>query len=132
MTSRGLRLSDLKTADDVLAEHLEDPEFRKEWNRTALARAVGIRLLRYRAKMGMTQGELAKKIGLKQPAVARLEAAEKNPTWETLARLSEALSIEFVVDIAPRRRKTLVAKDLRKTAEVFETSDDGRIVVAIS
>lgn len=132
MTSRGLRLSDLKTSDDVLAEHLEDPEFRKEWNRTALARAVGIRLLRYRAKMGMTQGELAKKIGLKQPAIARLEAAEKNPTWETLARLSEALGIEFVVDIAPRKRKTLVAKDLRKTAEVFETSDDGRIVVAIS
>ena len=132
MTSRGLKRSDLKTADDVLAEHLEDPEFRKEWNRTALARAVGIRLLRYRAKMGMTQGELAKKIGLKQPAIARLEAAEKNPTWETLARLSEALGIEFLVDIAPRKRKTLVAKDLRKTAEVFETSDDGRIVVAIS
>ena len=109
MTSRSLKLSDLKTAADVLAEHLEDPEFRKEWNRTALARAVGIRLLRYRAKMGMTQGELAKKIGLKQPAVARLEAAEQNPTWETLARLSEALGLEFVVDIAPRKRKTLVA-----------------------
>lgn len=132
MGKRGLSLSDLKTVDEVLAEHLEDPEFRREWNRTALARAVGIRLLRYRAKFDLSQNELAKKVGVKQPAIARLEAGEKNPTWETLARLSETLGIEFLVDIAPRKRKTLIAKDLRRTAEVYETSDDGRILVAMS
>lgn len=128
-----LSLRDLKTADQVLKDHLKDPEFRKEWNRTALARAVAIRLVRYRADHGLSQTDLAKKIGLKQPAIARLEMGEKNPTWETLTRLSQALAIEFLVDITPNRKKSLVTrKGLRETAELVETSDDGRVLVAMS
>ena len=38
-----------KTGKEVLDGLLEDPEFRKEWERTALARAVAIEVIRYRA-----------------------------------------------------------------------------------
>jgi hypothetical protein len=68
---------------------------------------------------------------MQQPAVARLEAGEKNPTWETISRLSSGLGIEFQVNIAPGRRRHLVSKDLRKQADVIETSDDGRMLVAL-
>lgn len=131
MSKKGVKLSDLKTVDEFLDEQLEDPEFRAEWNRTALARAVSLRLIQYRVHKGLSQAELAKKIGIKQPAVARLEAGEKNPTWETLSRLSDTLGIEFLVDIAPRKKKWLVSKDVRKNAEVVEVSDDGRTLIAL-
>lgn len=131
MTKKKLKITDLKTVDEFLDEQLEDPEFRSEWNRTTLARAVSLGLIRYRAKNGLSQADLAKKIGIKQPAVARLEAGEKNPTWETLDRLSEALGIEFLVGIAPRKKKVLVSKDVRRDAEVVEFTDDGRTVIAI-
>lgn len=131
MTKKKLKLSDLKTMEGFLDEQLEDPEFREEWNRTALARAVSLRLIRYRSSKGLSQTELAKTIGVKQPAVARLEAGEKNPTWETLRRLSETLGIEFMVDIAPRKKKWLVSKDVRKDAEVVEVTDDGRTLIAL-
>ena len=126
-----LKLSGLKSVDGFLDEQLEDPEFRKEWNRTALARAVSIRLIGYRATHGLSQKELAVKVGIKQPAVARLEAGAKNPSLETLTRLSEKLEIEFLIDITPRKRKRLVSKDVRKDAEVVEVTDDGRILVAL-
>ncbi len=77
--------------------------------------------------------QLAKKLGIKQPAVARLEAGEKNPTWETLARLSEKLGIEFVVAIVPARRKSMVGKQIDR-AEVVErvSTAKRRVVVAVS
>lgn len=131
MTKKNLKISNLKTVDQFLEEQLEDPEFRDEWNRTALARAVSLGLIRYRTKNGLSQTELAKKIGIKQPAVARLEAGEKNPTWETLDRLSQALGIEFLVDIAPRKRKSLISRDVRKDAHVVEVTSDGRTMIAL-
>jgi hypothetical protein len=38
---------------------------------------------------------------MKQPAVARLEAGEHNPSFDTLARLSSALGIEFHIAVTP-------------------------------
>lgn len=131
MTTKKLKLSELKTVDQLLEEQLEDPEFREEWNRTALARAVSLRLIRYRVAEGLSQKQLAQRIGVKQPAVARLEAGETNPTWETLTKLSQTLGIEFLVDIAPRKKKWLVSKDVRRDAEVVEVTDDGRTLIAL-
>jgi transcriptional regulator with XRE-family HTH domain len=38
---------------------------------------------------------------MKQPAVARLEAGEHNPSLDTLARLSSALGIDFHIRVTP-------------------------------
>lgn len=131
MKAQKRRISDLKTADELLTEQLEDPKFRAEWNRTALARAVSLGIISYRASHGLSQTQLAQIIGIKQPAVARLEAGETNPSWETLNRLSQALGIEFLVDIAPKKKRLLVSKDVRKNAGFMEVTDDGRILVAL-
>jgi ribosome-binding protein aMBF1 (putative translation factor) len=96
-----MKLQDLRSADKVLARQLKDPAFRVEWERTAVARAVAARLVEYRAEHGLTQTALAHRLGMKQPAVARLEAAEHNPSFDTLARLSHALGLEFHIDVTP-------------------------------
>jgi ribosome-binding protein aMBF1 (putative translation factor) len=96
-----MKLTELTSSDKVLARQLRDPAFRAEWERTAVARVVGARLVEYRVEHGITQTELARRLGMKQPAVARLEAGEHNPSFETLARLASALGIEFHIDVTP-------------------------------
>lgn len=126
-----MKLNELKSRKQVLEKDLKDPAFREQWERSALARAVALRLVGYRSDHGLSQVQLAKKLGMKQPMVARLEAGGKNPTWETLIRLSERLGIEFVVDIIPPRRKSMIGRDFDH-AEVVErvTTPQGRLVVA--
>ena len=88
-----------RSADEVLALQLEDPAFRSEWERTTVARAVAARVIEYRARHELTQTAVARLLEMKQPAIARLEAGEHNPSFEMLARLSRRLGIEFHIDI---------------------------------
>jgi transcriptional regulator with XRE-family HTH domain len=96
-----MKLSELKTNDEILQEELQDPEFRAEWERTALARAVALAVVRYRGDRGLSQRNLAERLGMKQPQVARLELGEVNPSMETLMRVSAQLGIEFTIDVRP-------------------------------
>ncbi|MBI2303035.1 MAG: helix-turn-helix transcriptional regulator [Armatimonadetes bacterium] len=84
----------------LLAERLEDPSFQREWERTAVARALAIWLCEYRGEHGLTQDALAALLGMKQSAIARLEIGETEPKLSTLLRLSRALGtpLELVVD----------------------------------
>jgi transcriptional regulator with XRE-family HTH domain len=92
----------MKTNDELIAEqHHTDPEFRAEWERTALARAVALAIVRYRVGHDLSQRELAKRLRMKQPQVARLELGEVNPSMETLMRVSAQLGIEFTIDVRP-------------------------------
>lgn len=93
----------LVRAKDVLAKHLERPEFRSNWEQSALARAVAIAIVDYRSKHQLTQTLLARRLGVRQPHVARLETGEHTPSLEMLQRLSGALGLRFVVDVAPVR-----------------------------
>src|SRR5688572_12056227 len=93
--------SDLIPWEDVLAEQLADPEFRAEWERTALARAVANAVVTYRTRERLSQKAIAARLGMKQPAIARLELGEHNPSIETLERLASLLGLRFIVDVAP-------------------------------
>ena len=113
-----MKLSEIKTNDELLTEQLRtDPEFRAEWERTALARAVAVAIVRYRAEHELSQRDLAQRLGMKQPQVARLELGEVNPSMDTLMRISSRLEIEFTIDIrragAPARNVTNGAQTKR-------------------
>ena len=85
---------------DKLTERLADPEFRREWERTAVARALAVWLCAYRAEHGLTQEALAARVGMKQAAIARLEVGETEPRLSTLLRLARTLEtpLELVID----------------------------------
>ncbi len=106
-----MKIGELKTAEEVLAEDLRDPEFHQEWVRTAPARAVAVQVVAYRAEHNLTQSALARRLGMKQPAIARLETGEHAPTLETLERLSWGLGVEFHIDITPRSPTTVQLVD---------------------
>ena len=126
-----MKLSDLTTNDELLAEQLADSAFRAEWERTALARAVALRLVRYRAERNLSQRDLAKLLDMKQPQVARLERGDVSPGLDTLMRLAGALDIEFTIDVRPTNRKArLVTR--RAQAEALTSFETARAVALVA
>lgn len=128
-----MKLSDLPTHEEVLAAHLDsDPEYRREWERTALARAVAVKVIAYRAEHGLSQTALAKQLKMSQPAVARLESGEHNPTFPTLLRISDALGIELAIDITPSGHEPqLIGNRARRSAlESFQGNGCAVLVAA--
>lgn len=106
VNARIMKLTDLKTSDELLAEQLrDDPEFRAEWERTALARAIAVAVVRFRTDRGLSQRDLASVLGMTQPQVARLERGEVNPSMDTLVRVAAGLGIELTINVTPAHHK---------------------------
>jgi transcriptional regulator with XRE-family HTH domain len=62
---------------------------------------IGPRLGEMRRSLGMTQLEVAFKMGTTQPALARLEKGEAKANLRTLSRYAEALGRRAVVQLTP-------------------------------
>lgn len=58
-------------------------------------------MLRLRRLRGMTQEQLAERIGTRQPAIARLERGHANTTLATIVAAAEALDATVRVDLEP-------------------------------
>jgi ribosome-binding protein aMBF1 (putative translation factor) len=90
-----MKLSEMKTAEQVLDDRRQDPDFAVEWDRTAFARQVAARIVQYRAAHDLTQTELARRIGTTQSVVGRLESGDQPPSLATLAKLTKSTGLEF-------------------------------------
>jgi len=95
-----MKLSELKTAAEVIDDQRHDPQFRAEWDRTAFAREVALRIVRYRTDNHLTQTALARKVGMTQSVVARLESGDQAPSIATLAKLTARTGMEFEIRFA--------------------------------
>lgn len=126
------RLRHLPTAADVFAEMDAgmDDEARTRWDRTALARAVANAVVAYRTAHGLSQRELAAKLGVRRPAVSRLELGEHNPSIETLGRLATVLGLRFIVDVAPPGRVAAALPPDVRVVGVATGLDGTRVLIA--
>jgi len=91
----------LAASRTIVEQLASSPALREEWDRTALARTVAGRVIAYRAEHGLTQTQLARLLDMQQPAIARLESGEREPSLASLARLARHLSMEFRIEITP-------------------------------
>jgi ribosome-binding protein aMBF1 (putative translation factor) len=94
-----MKLTELATLGEVIDRQREDPEFRESWDRSAFAREVANRIIRYRADHGITQTQLARAVGMQQPVIARLERGERPPSLSTLARITAGTGIQLHLDV---------------------------------
>lgn len=78
---------------------LSDSRIKKEYDVLEPEYAVKDALIKLRAEKGLTQHDLAKLIGAKQSAIARLEGGRYNPSVKLLGKIAVAtgkkLSIRF-------------------------------------
>ncbi|MCL1890759.1 MAG: helix-turn-helix domain-containing protein [Coriobacteriia bacterium] len=81
--------------DKFLNKQLENPEFAEEWERSKPEYEVMRLLVEARSEMGMSQSELARRTGIKQPNISRLERGACSPTLDTLAALAQGLGKEM-------------------------------------
>lgn len=82
---------------ELRAERLAAPGVRGAYDTAARAFRLGEEVRRLRAARGLSQHELAKRMGVSQSAVARLEAGGVEPRLSTLDRVAQALSVELEV-----------------------------------
>jgi ribosome-binding protein aMBF1 (putative translation factor) len=92
--------SRLNTAAHLAESEAQDPEVAAELARTAVANQLAILVIQYRVDHDLTQTALARKLDMSQPAVARLEAGDHEPSVATLMRLARHLGITLRLQLS--------------------------------
>lgn len=83
--------------DIYLKNALKNPKIKTEYDKLEPQFAPIEAILEARVKKGITQAQLASKVGTKQSAIARLESGNANPSIGFLQKLAEALGKKLVI-----------------------------------
>lgn len=90
-----------------------NPEYRAELERLAPYEALARIVLRRRAQLGLSQAELARRMGTSHSAISRIESGQHPTSTETLRRLARALEghavLGFDFGAEPESERELVA-----------------------
>ncbi len=81
-------------------ELLENELTTKEYKRLKPRYALISQLIKLRQKKGLSQKQLAAKIGTKQSAIARMESGKINPTFSFLEKITNAMDANFDIRIS--------------------------------
>jgi len=88
----------LTSYDDEFDQKLRtDSEFRELWEAGETRRRVVSALIGARIRNNFSQEQLAKKAGVKQPSLARVESGRVMPSLKMLDRLAKAMGSELKV-----------------------------------
>ena len=83
---------------EVRKEWMKDPEFRREREKLEPELVLIGLMIEARTKKGMTQEELAKKMGTKQSAISRFESGRVRPRWDFILKLTHALDARIKIE----------------------------------
>ena len=78
-------------------EWFKDPEFVREYDALEEEFALARALIGARAQAGLTQEELAQRMGTTQSAIARMEGGKGRPSTSTLAKVAKATGTKLRV-----------------------------------
>ena len=89
----------MKTLKALKVELLADPDARTEYDAMANEFAMTRELIAARSRAGLTQGEVAERMGTTQSVVARLESGRRAPSMRTVQRYAQAVGARAVVHL---------------------------------
>ena len=93
----------MKTHKQMLQSWMQDAEFKQEYDALAGEFALFDALLKARQAAGLTQAEVAERMGTQTSAVARLEAGggsqKHSPSIATLQRYAEAVGCRLEIHL---------------------------------
>jgi len=87
----------MKSLTALKAEILARPDTRAEYEAQAAEFEIASELIAARARAGLTQVEVAQRMGTTQSTVARLEGGKDMPSLRSVQRYAEAIGCRAVV-----------------------------------
>ena len=94
--------------DIYLKEQLKDPDFADRFEKAGEAWDVAVKLASLRKASGLSQKQLAKRVGTSQQQISRLESPSyEGHSLSMLRRVAEVLGASVHVDIQPKKNRKL-------------------------
>lgn len=91
-----------RSVSDDIKKSLEDPEFKAEYERLATYEELARIVIMRRAVLGLTQAELAARMGTTASAISRIEGGQHATSPQTVKQLAEAFGAP-AVDLPARK-----------------------------
>lgn len=89
---------------------MEEPKYRKAYHALEEEYAIAKAVIAARKRAGLTQAELARRMGTTQPAVTRMESGRVQPSLRTLQRLAKATGSRLMIKFEPRSAEGAVER----------------------
>ncbi|WJH35580.1 helix-turn-helix transcriptional regulator [Paenibacillus aurantius] len=85
----------------------------------------GNRIAQLRSARGLTQGELAEKVGVTRASLSHYENNRREPDWDTLLKLADFFSVsaDYLMNRTNEPHRTL-DPDVREFVDNLELSDE--------
>ena len=100
---KGLALGRIDmTFEEDLREKLKDRKFKEGYDDLEASYTLIETLIRTRNEEGITQAELAKRTGIAQSELSKIETGEANPSLKRINRIAKGLGRKVQITFAPR------------------------------
>ncbi len=99
----------MKTLKTLKQEMLTDADTRAAYDAMADEYAIARELIAARARAGLSQSEVAQRMGTTQSVVARLESGKRPPSMRTVERFAQAVGGHLVFRIEQQVKSNAAA-----------------------
>lgn len=94
----------MERLEDFLQDQLKNPKFRKEYEAIQPEMAVIQAMVDARTSQNLTQKELAKRTGIHQSDISKLENGTRNPSINLLKRLADGMDMVLKIEFVPKQK----------------------------
>lgn len=86
-----------KTFRQIKSVWMKSKAFKKSYDNLSIEFDLVKALIENRLRKGITQKQLAEKIGTKQSSIARFESGNYNPSWAFIQKLASAVDAKIKI-----------------------------------
>ena len=94
----------MKTFEDYKKQQMQDPELVREYEAIHPEMDVIRAIVNARTSQNLTQNELAKRTGINQADISKLENGTRNPSVNLLKRLAEGMGMSLKIEFIPKQK----------------------------
>lgn len=94
----------MKTFKDYKKQQMQDTELGREYETIQPEMDVIRAIVNARTSQNLTQNELAKRTGINQADISKLENGTRNPSINLLKRLAEGMGMNLKIEFVPKQK----------------------------
>ena len=94
----------MKTFEDYKKQQMQDPELVRDYEAIQPEMDVIRAIVNARTSQNLTQNELAKRTGINQADISKLENGTRNPSVNLLKRLAEGMGMSLKIEFIPKQK----------------------------